>query len=374
MTDNRENEGSLPEIEEKDWPFWAKAAKILQRGGLIDPGYLDEFDRCGCGWVREHFRSAKRAHAEDDFSDRIQELSLFFIANDAVNAVALEHEDHQGIGVYLGTVRRLWLMYQNALDSGSFLESSFTQAAPCSSAKSTASPTRFRLWDEEANHGWCKDRLDMFWDLFLRSLDFLVYHEIAHHTRGHIDLVRRHMGVSEVDELLSLSTSDGISGELFRQLEFDADHHGLDMMLTGYDRKFALRDWPEDHARAECFLFSLSLIGVFLVLDFEDKDVEAHYHTTHPAPVHRAMRLTGALSRTIGRFVGWSEDERIDHHDNAWGAGAELAELFGYGHNRWMGEGIERMDIARFEEEEQRFIAFSKSLDIINQQDSDEED
>ena len=373
MSDKSENEEHSPASEERDWPFWAKSQRIIKRGGLIDPGYLGESDRRGCGWVREHFRSAKRAHSQGDFGDRIQDLSLFFINSDAVNAVALALEERQGIGIHIGAVRKLWFLYQEALNSDTFLEGSFLQPLPPNPDRSSESATFFRLWEEEADHGWCEDRLDMFWDLFLRSLDFLVYHEIAHHTRGHIDLVLTRMGMSEIDELFSMSASDGISGELFRHLEFDADHHAIDMMLTAYDQEFPLEEWAEDHARAECFLLSLSLIGVFQALDHEDREVEAHYRTTHPAPVHRAMRLTGAVSRTIGRFAGWSDVERIEHHDNAWVAGAELAERSGRGRDRWMGTGTRRMAQDLFVEEEARFIAFSQALDRINEKDSDDD-
>ena len=354
--------------DERDWPYWASSPQILVAGGLIDPGYLDRFHRMSCGYARHYFRLALRAHSTDDFSDQFQNLSLMFVNSSRPNALAIEREGRRGIAVYLGILRRLWSLFQIALSSHEFLEGMISceldgrlrvRGAPALDD----SVNLLELADQ-----WPEERAKVLYDLFARAVDFIVYHELAHHARRHLPFLRSSLGVDVIDEALSmhLTSSDA---SIFRFLEFDADHHALDMLITAADRERRFSLWTIEESETRCFQWTIAILSTFLLFDIDHIPIDDQYKTSHPAPVHRAMRMSAAISRTFAREFGWEEDRRVDWHDSAWWEVSVIAGLLGLPEGRWRGDRTDDMRWERFVEEERSFIAFSTELDALSDED-----
>ncbi len=347
--------------EERDWPFWERLARIERAGGLIDPGYLDEFHRMACGYARKSFREAINAHKDDYYADQFKGLSLFFIDNDVLNAVALENGNRRGIGLHLGTVRRLWWLFYWAMGSGRVINHWF-ESAPLSEQISLDAAMADPVWQDHEAARLPADRAILMYEIFLRSLEFMVYHELAHHARGHLPLAARELGLEAIEEGLCVGVEETADNALLRLIEFDADVEALDMMLVALDRDIPLETWESKEAGTECFLRVMAIVGVFLLLDLDHAPISEQYRQSHPAAVHRALRLTSALARGFGDHVGWNEKERIQEHDSSWYEASAMAALLGLPEGRWYGKHTDLIDLERYKEEDRAFVAFSQKL------------
>ncbi|MEM9395784.1 MAG: hypothetical protein AAGA38_18155 [Pseudomonadota bacterium] len=356
-----------PASIEKDWGFWGNDEVVIRSGGLVDPGHLDEFHRMSCGWVRHFYLNAAAAIAREDFGDQIDNLSLFFIDSDERNALALERPDTKGVGIHLGLIRSIWSLLYRGIGGGHLIEVWFDDLAPIQGPVDETMALSDPIWRENEAEGWSADRLQAHHDLFMRAIDFIVYHELAHHVRGHISYLKSEFGMSEIDEALNFSSEPENKRDALRNLEYDADHSALDMMMMSLDRDIEFSTWTETQASREFFLLSLAIIILFQILDEAHSPMSSHYTLSHPAPVHRAMRLTSALSFTFARQFGWSDETREEEHDLAWVAASDVAALLKMPEGRWHGAGSEDMDHDQFVKEEAAFIEFAKVLNALNE-------
>lgn len=341
---------------QQDWRLWARRPEVKLRGGLVHPGKLGSFERRTCGLIRYLFREAGKAAEGADYSDRFEGLSLFFIDNAQINAVALEDGPRRGIGVNLGVARNVWALLRLAVEHSEFLAASFKTPAP------EASGDLFSIPED-----WPQERLDYLFELYLYAADFIVNHELAHHARGHLDLVREELGVATIDEGLSMGAAAGSkAGRLLQLIELDADHHGLDLILQGNAKK-QLPDQGADWLIEDAFKLMLTTILVFLAFDLEHRPIDDVYFGSHPSPIHRAMRLTAAVVATFHDAYGLDHDRLLDTHSDAWCEAADIARRMGMPKGRWWGEDE---DIQAFQPRldalEEDFFAFSLELDERN--------
>lgn len=356
----------ISDEHEKSWVYWSEDCVVQQAGGLIDPGYLDEFHRMSCGWVRYLYLNAVSSLKDEHYSDQITNLSLFFIDSHEKNALALERQEAKGIGVHLGLIRSLWAVFYRGLGTGCLLKEWFVEAAPLDRNISDEEAISDPIWRADDTITWEPDRLRTHHDLFIRRVDFIVYHELAHHVRGHISYLRSEFGLTEIDEALNFTAEQGPKRDAFRNLEYDADHAALDMIILALNKDVKFSTWSKSRGEREFFLQSLAIIILFQVLDEAHSPMRNHYLLSHPAPVHRAMRITNALSFTFAREFSWSDQEREEEHDLAWLAAAEIADLFNMPEGRWHGDTIDDMDHDHFLKEEEKFISFAHMLNALN--------
>jgi hypothetical protein len=127
------------------------------------------------------------------------------------------------------------------------------------------------------------------------AAEFVVSHELAYHARGHIDRLREAFGVVALDETLAMRAGkEGEGGKLLQMLEFDAEQHALELILWRQIKTGAER-FSRDEAEEDAFKMMLSAILVFMAFDLEHHAIETRYGHSHPAPVHRAMRITSTI-------------------------------------------------------------------------------
>ena len=351
---------------EKEWHFWGADKVVCKSGGLVDPGYLDEFHRMACGLVRHLYLNAVSSIQLEAYADQITNLSLFFIESDERNALALERTNAKGIGIHLGLVRATWALLYLGIGTGRLVEVWFDSPPPLKSNVAYDDVFADPIWNDGAAERWGQDRIGVHNELVRRVFDFVIYHELAHHTRGHISYLQAEFGMSELEESLNFSAEPGAKRDALRNLEFDADHAAMDMIIAAWDRRAPLTGWSAAKASKEFFIQSLAIIVLFQILDEAHSPMASHYAVSHPAPVHRAMRLTAALARTFARQFGWSDEAREEEHDLAWLAASDLASLLQMPEGRWRGSDTEDMDHARFAKEDAAFVEFARKLDAMN--------
>lgn len=353
------------EALEESWQFWRHVPQITKFGGLVDPGYLSEHYRMLCGMVAHFFLETQSTFSDDYFADRIANVALVFIEDEKANARAIEHDGARCIALNLGLLRQLWALFHMGLSANSFLDDHLD--CPVDAAGSGQHDLPATHWQQEPPAEWSESRRELLHGLFSRALDFLVFHELAHHTRGHLDLVQAQFGLAIIDEADNADNDDeDDADQTIRHIEFDADLHAIDMMLISLERERPFESWLKGQSDQQYFLLALAILVVLQAFDLPHAQIDTFYRRSHPAPVHRAMRLVSALSKSFARIFGWDEAQRLREHDHVWYHGAQLALQLGMPKGRWHGSHTKDMGHQRFKIEEAKYLEFAEALDRKN--------
>ncbi|WAC49773.1 hypothetical protein OVA03_07700 [Asticcacaulis sp. SL142] len=343
--------------------FWAGDADVVSLGGLIEPDALSGFQRQLHNLVLEAYQRQMRRCADEPFADQLDDLSLLFLRSASPNAFAIEKDGRRAVAICLGLFDALWGAFAMALSDSDFMPGYFDSEAPSSAGAMNRQGLRDPAWADIALPGWPEDRLAALNDLFYRAVDFLVCHELAHHARRHIPYLQDTLGIGRVDECLN-ATAGTNSDDAYRLIEFDADHHGLDLLVVGMIDDTE-RPWDLDRSQTQCFQSAVAILTVFLLFDLDHASVDLQYGSSHPAPVHRAMRLSAALTSTFARLFAWTDEDRIDWHDLAWITVGEIARILELPEGRWRGEFTQGMALARFCKEERALLKFARRFDRL---------
>lgn len=342
---------------EGNWPLWRKDGRIQRAGGLVDPASLDPFDRATCAVVRDVFLKTQKEHEDTYYADRFARLTLMFINSESANALALERARVRGIAVYVGLIRRLWAAFQLGLTLPGFLDGAFDFPPGALPQDSLASLRRGQSLAMLPGDDWPEERVVALSDLFERAITFLVCHELTHHARGHIDLVKQRLGFDGIDELRAVAAA-GPESQLLRMIEFDADFGAVDMIMITLDEESKRVGWSRDKSEAQGFQWMVAVATLFLIFDLQHLPIDRQYEASHPAPVHRAILVVGTFSRTFSRLFKWTEEVRKRWEEAAWEAVSEIGEALGLPEGRWHGVHTRLMDLERYEAEEREFMKF----------------
>ena len=291
----------------------------------------------------------------------ITSIALTVVEASHFNAVAAQRDEEPGILITKGALHRLWAIYKVALAGSEFLADTLSSAPPTGGPALTTEPSPHTF---DIAH-WPGDRVAAIHDLYARSLDFLLYHELAHHARDHLAYLASLGHSMTIDEQLNLA-NQGDGDRIQRFIEFDADHHALDMMMTELYRRQDLKTWSEEKGHTEAYLYGVSALVVFICLDAAAKTISTDYEGSHPPPLHRAARVTNEMTQFFKRELGWTDKLAVDLHDDCWIAASYLAEALGFPEGRWFGEDMAGLDLQRLHREEPGFFAFSRALDERN--------
>ena len=353
-------------LGQQHWPIWRRHAAVVALGGLVHPGTLPLLDRETLGCVRSLFRSAGIAAAGTDWEDRLEGLSLVFVDAESANALAIEDPPRRAIIVQTGLVRRLWAMARLATGASRLLEDSFACSAPDESLGAFAQPQVQRALFADPGASWPADREGYLFELFMYAAEFVVSHELAHHARGHIDLLSEELGVRQINEGLSVARPFGDAGGCLEQLlELDADTQAIDLILHA-DLGRGLRTWLPDRKIEHAFKLMLSAILVFMVFDIDHLPIPAPWEGSHPAPVLRAMWVTHTVATSF-EHNGLLDTQALQVElEDAWAQAAEVAKAMGLPEGRWWGMG----DLMAFKPQldalSEEAVAFGLALDKRN--------
>ena len=350
----------LIEDGDPDWPYWASRPFIQKAGGLLDPREGDYFIRNICALVHVIF---ERACVDTDWHGGTKPC-LVFIASEKANAWMVRDSERYAVCVSIGLLEEIW---RHCLIISALPDILTHEGRSQSPMGWTSLPMRAAIdamdWRFIPAEVWPEDRADHSHDLFCRSIDFILRHEIAHIQRGHLDLLKR-AGIAQdsIDEMLALARAHTSKNPLYF-MEFDADLISLDTILVDADEAAPLKTWDADEAAFHLLRWNMALILVFMSFDHAGLANERHYQGSHPAPVHRAIRTTASLSAAVARECGLSEDRRMTCHDDAWAFGAMLARSLGAREGRWFGDGTTGMSFELLRSHEDELRAFMARLD-----------
>jgi hypothetical protein len=347
-------------LGQQDWRVWARHPSVRGAGGLVHPGTLSPFDRALCGWVRSLFREAVIESKRHDYADRFANVSLVFAGSSALNAKALETRTRRAIVFNLGLIRKVWGILRIAVAHSRLHRTVFKSRA-----------LRWSGFDPRSEESWARyyrldglpdQRADYLFQLFMYVAEFVVHHELAHHARGHMDLVRETLGLEEIDEVHFAAGGLDLPGRRLMQLiEFDADHEALDILLTTQVAE-GMRGWGEQALLEDAYRLMLTTILLFQALDLACAPLPAPFTTSHPAPVFRAMRITYTVAVTFPEVFGLPAQDLLALHDEAWADAALVARRIGLPSGRWWGGDGPAALLPELHALEEAFFPFSEAL------------
>lgn len=213
------------------------------------------------------------------------------------------------------------------------------------------------------------ERKDYCVEVFQHMLEHLVLHELAHHQRGHLDLVgggEQFFALSETSIRALDWPSDDRQFEFHLQdLELDADASALDLSIAALDGKFPRDrfDWEFDTISETLFLILFSQMLVTQLFDDRNLQETDYPSNGHPAPVFRSINFSNLACRAFHSLAGgdWSAYKEL--HDAAWTEAGHVAEYFKLPFGRWHGECSRVLVTVHYTEIEQRYFEVAKWID-----------
>lgn len=213
------------------------------------------------------------------------------------------------------------------------------------------------------------ERVDYFVDVMMLMLEYVVLHELAHHTRGHLDLMSGTPAIALIDENVArcrLPTQPA-AGFALRDIEFDADAHSLDLTLCAMDAKFPFaKAWASDEAARWQFQMTFAQILVAQLFDGDGRATCDNSPDGHPASIYRSMNFANLAARTLHGLVGGKWETYRDGHDAAWYESSLVARHLDYPSRRWHNEEGIMLPIAEFAELERQYFESSERLDRLS--------
>lgn len=333
--------------------------------GLIDPRTLSALDAELAERVEGLFDAALEVSRPTPWADRFEGLRLVFVAGQRINARAYEDERGPAIAIAWSGIRGLWTLTQLAVGATTLLEGTFTTPPP--EPAPDAAHLDLAAAPSDRRSTWPEDRVAYHEELFMYAADFLLHHELAHHARGHIDLLDASFGIGEVLESQALApAANRPQRRMLQLIELDADIQALDLLLQA-DLARGFERLPPDHLQKHAYKLMLSTILVFQLLDFDHRPVVDDYLGPYPAPIHRAMMITQVVVKTFVEVFGLDADEMMTESEDAWAQTADVARALAFPSGRWWGLDDltpyhPRLDVLNTD-----FVTFSQRLSAANE-------
>lgn len=272
------------------------------------------------------------------------------------SAAAAQKNASNRITIHWGIICALWNLSIAMILRGRTLNQIFGWHTPHSrqiGSKLAISHTR-----AEAPVGLSDTAVQYVAEIVGRALEAVWCHEYAHHVRGHFAFIRSR----KIDEALNMAEiRRPTSGkEVVRDIELDADYFGIDI-LWKYNRLTAIQSGrigangqlDSDWATSELGIRSISLIALHMIFDAQGWAVEDQSTLSHPAPIHRAIRVVAFWRETHLRQVDLGPDAIDPILNIAWETASDVASALELEEGRWDGweRPEKRMQIYKVEEE-----------------------
>lgn len=296
-------------------------------------------------------------------SSGVKIIRLSILNSEKVNAIAYSDSKTECLAITRGLLTTLLAVSKVSMTLPGFLQDCVDSELPVTlSFEESCNPSTVFEFED-----WPDDRVMATYDLFRRAIEFLVCHELAHLARDHPGYLLEHSYAPVNDERLALSISldDGF-GDVIRQLEFDADLHGLDLLLCELDDESTVANLDFTDQVTEAHLYGVSILGLYLCLDSQRTENTVTYKHSHPPPIHRAVRVLHALMSFFGDASDWDDQVIRALHDECWSMNAEVAIHLGFPMGRWHGENLDQLELHTLWKQEDPFFKVSKELDKRN--------
>ena len=222
-----------------------------------------------------------------------------------------------------------------------------------------------------------EDRKDYCIEIFQHMLEYLVLHELAHHMRGHLELILPNQSYAAFGELSARRPTvapPALKSDFnVQDLELDADAHALDLTITALKSKFPEGEhvWSYDAVSETLFLLMFSQILVAQAFDdIGAATVEQPLHK-HPAPIYRSVNFTNLALHTFYNLAGGDWNAYKTLHDAAWSEAGHVAEFLGFPSGRWFGGESWVIVTEDYQKIEQRYFKSTEKVDAFIDADGD---
>jgi len=354
-------------LRDSDRAFWTAYPYATGAGGALDPDTARQGDDPALALAGHVIAVNQPFLRQHRVWPRLQRCQTWLLpGSDQVNARAIQAGARRAVYLHGGLLRGLWNALHMLLGSSRFLADRFGwQVADL--RPPPPAPGGVLLFPE-VRGGNGTDPLSYLKEAYGRAVEFIYFHEIAHHGRDHIARLRAAGGQGFVDEGLAMAAGAGAKGELVQLLEFDADLSAVDMCLNatgfaGWTKGEAPRFADPDHMTSEFYLHLSGIVTLFMLLDRAAPDAPARYDRGHPPALHRAIRLSVALSDTVQSATGLSRAQVDPFLDQAWSEVVALAGRLGYPPGLWTGRQDQIARIGLLDKIADRANALSREID-----------
>lgn len=255
------------------------------------------------------------------------ELYVDFVDNAHINAIAVETDTLETVGVFLGSVLTVYRAFYVLLSDPNFLPSVgdtrveqvseggviCSLSHPANLAKSGPMPRDRARMMAAQSLAWC-------------AMTFLFCHEVAHVTRSHAAFLRRRRGLAMHVEF-PFVTPDRQTCETLQALELDADLAAGDVSMELWRRRLKAGLHPSLAAVSAAETWAIAVSFLFYLLDHVGRSGEPNAQfRTHPRPGIRWLQLaleadkssltvadgeSPAIAVGFARVDGWWRSNRL---------------------------------------------------------------
>jgi len=284
-------------------------------GGRLDP---DIFNPNVARIFENHRQRAEKwiFDVKSNYLPAMPVVHFDFINNPELNAIAFAADGHEFIGIYAGTIIIILGLFRRMLADSTILMDVGNVHME------TEKPPLNANWEPDANQlslleadiSSPKDAVRRAHAHLLAELaiDFLISHEHAHLSNGHIALIQKITGSPFMTEL-GWDKSKNPSNITFQTLEMDAD---CDAVAQGLAKVFGRirdvvnvrEDWQSFYQKPEDALHTwlFSIFSLFRLFGSGHYDVDKLDSDNHPPAPMRQLMIFATVHEILGK-QGYSE-------------------------------------------------------------------
>ncbi len=345
---------------------WQADPVVRSCGGLHVPSADYEGDESLIGILQHVFETNIDLLTKARPELELNKIDLLVTSGLDHRALAYRCRLGQAIIVEIGLLRAFWTRIATVAHIPAVLSDAF----PLERAPSVAWLSNDALVPGPDDWDMPQARIDYCFDILMFMIEYVILHELAHHMRGHLDLLSGASPVSFIDEAKARRRLPKpvvtASGFLMQDIEFDADAHGLDQSLVAMNEKFPFSArWSVEDASEWLFQMVFSQILAAQLFDRDGRALCDYASDGHPAPVHRSINYSNLAARTLHAVIGGDWETYRDSHDAAWYESSLVAGYLDYPAGRWHGERDPDLMIGNFPELERRYFGSSDRLDRL---------
>lgn len=239
---------------------------------------------------------------------KIPDVNLNFINNDKFQALVFKSSGRYFIGISIGTIRSMFNFF-NYLMSQPYFMSDFGNADEEIEQQIDIIPNSKKLIDNFYSYDFSIKpksiiRKSFSYQLLYKSINYLIMHEFAHITHGHLDFNKQtdsHFMLFEEDVVKTYKTN------IRKALEYDADSSATTTSLLP-NPLFGL---SEHNISIELRYLTIATYSLFKLNSLKEYRIEDLPYKTYPAP---DQRISAHLSLATTFFM--DEKARFDFDIN----------------------------------------------------------
>jgi hypothetical protein len=316
--------------------FWQVRGVVQRAGGVLDDASITERQVILLSRHQEAFEVLTDGLSTTRYAGSVGTVGLLGLRSATVNAWALSAPGRSAVAVSAGMLTAAADALATAIATGGLFNDAYPPD-PEAPPGEVPSEIAGALLGDQAGPGLTGERIELLHELYCRVASFVVAHEIAHLARQHRTVLSAAGALSEIegiDEARQLSGGQW-GQEVTRLIEFDADVHGLDMLLATERPGRPPESWTKREVGETIFLIAFAIIVTLQLIDRGEAPLMLQSRQSHPPPIWRAVFATSLLLDTLHALWPHDREHLEEHLTMAWAEAEAVAKVLGHGQGRW---------------------------------------